>query len=108
MAIRSAKTGRPPPASLVARILRAMRAKAEAPGEPQVYLAEGDPKMPGKQLYVVWDGWGDLEWERRGDAAFEAYGRFAPRDVHNLVLVMGLTPGEARNMGLRPVRHRKS
>jgi hypothetical protein len=85
---------------LIDRIVAAMRAPVLVKGEPEIYLGPEHSRIPGKHLYVVWNGWGDLEFERRAEVVFEAYKQFAPADVQNVTLVMGITPAEWRRMGL--------
>lgn len=52
-------------------------------------------------LYVVWGDWGDLSPLERSRLILQAFEQYRGRDLAaSVTLAMGLTPGEARQMGI--------
>lgn len=69
--------------------------------EPRPYIIqEEDEQGVVVHIYVVWDDWGDLDQQGRSEVITEAY--WEVFDVKGLALTvaMGLTPEEAKRMGI--------
>lgn len=77
--------------------------QAQRVGEGEPLIIEEAPRsgeLPN-HLYVVWSKWGDLTPIERSRLILQAYERYRGRDIATSVtLAMGLTPAEARQMGI--------
>lgn len=77
--------------------------RAQRAGEGEPLIIEEAPRsgeLPN-HLYVVWSEWGDLTPIERSRLILQAYERYRGRDIATRVtLAMGLTPAEARQMGI--------
>jgi hypothetical protein len=53
------------------------------------------------EVYVVWEGWAGVREEHRTAAILDAYKRAPdPGKVKRVVIALGVTPDEARNLGV--------
>ncbi|MCY2951655.1 MAG: hypothetical protein NTU53_06715 [Planctomycetota bacterium] len=71
-------------------------------GSPEpVILEELDQKRKLAHVYVVWTKWSDIDRVERSEIIMDAAEkRLSAQDVLNITIAMGLTPDEARQMGL--------
>jgi hypothetical protein len=77
-------------------------------GNPQSTNAEPviliEPDRDGKpvHVYVVWNKWSHVDRVQRSEIIMDAAERRLPQpEVLNITIAMGLTPDEARAMGLK-------
>jgi len=53
------------------------------------------------EVYVVWDKWSGIPEEHRTNAILDAYKKAPdPGKVNRVVIALGVTPDEARNLGI--------
>ncbi len=77
--------------------------QAQRAGEGEPLIIEEAPRSGERpnHLYVVWSEWGDLTPIERSRLILQAYERYKGRDIATgVTLAMGLTPAEARQMGI--------
>lgn len=88
---RAGKSGTPYPRGVSAPVLI----------EDEQPLRFGRGSSPVR-LYVIWDAWGDLTQQQRSEIVMNAYeATHDVPDILRITLAMGLTPSEARRMGLK-------
>jgi hypothetical protein len=69
--------------------------------EPEPVFIE-DHTPVGTRLYVIWSAWGDLNQRQRSEIIMDAFREARPQpEVFRVTVAMGLTPDEARQMGVR-------
>ena len=70
-----------------------------------VIIETTDPMRPAQtptHLYVIWSDWRDLSQRLRSEMLLEAYTNVKGVNLaRNVILALGLTPEEAKNVGLR-------
>jgi hypothetical protein len=77
---------------------KAAKSKAK---EPVILVDEGRADEP-VHVYVIWSKWMGMDQETRSQVILDAYREVTGDDAVLLVTVaMGLTRGEADNMGIR-------
>lgn len=83
------------------RLVDEWRDKSTQEPRPLI-IHETDEQGQVIHVYVVWTEWGNLDQRMRSELITEAY--WEVFDVKGLVLTvaMGLTPEEAKRMGIRP------
>src|SRR5258708_2880576 len=60
------------------------------------------PQRTPTHLYVIWTEWDHLPQRRRSEMVMDAYEQVRGRGAAlNVSLAMGLTPDEAKNLGIR-------
>ena len=60
------------------------------------------PQQAPTHLYVIWNEWGHLSQRRRSEMVMEIYEEVRGRAAAlNVTYAMGLTPDEAKNLGIR-------
>ena len=69
--------------------------------EPLILVDTDRRRGDSKRLYVVWSEWGGLSQRERSEAIMDAYeAARGPQEALQVMVAMGLTPDEARRMGL--------
>jgi hypothetical protein len=69
--------------------------------EPVILLERDKQKRP-LHVYVIWKQWRDVDRAERGEIIMDAAERhFSQDDVLNISIAMGLTPDEAKRLGLK-------
>lgn len=87
---------------LLNRLLAEWRApQASEDAEPVIIEERPSNHDHVNHLYVVWSEWGDLTPLGRSKVILQAYEQYRGRDLaQSVTLAMGLTPAEARQMGI--------
>ena len=52
------------------------------------------------EVYVVWEGWVGVSEEHRTNAILDAYREGQPKKIDRIVIALGVTPEEAKNLGI--------
>jgi hypothetical protein len=92
------RTTGPSEEALKDELLAELRAPKET-GEPDVVIQGKAPA--GVHLFVIWSKWAGLEQTVRSRIILDAYIEWkSEAEAQNVTISMGLTPEEAKNMGL--------
>jgi hypothetical protein len=100
MPVRELASKHPPEyADLVGDLVREWKNPSESP-EP-VILFERDSKKLVVHVYVIWGAWRDTDRIARSEIIMDAAEQaLAPDEVLNITIAMGLTPEEAKRLGI--------
>jgi hypothetical protein len=96
---------KPPPrhsrSDLVEELARELKKHEGKPGPgiPDVYEEE-QPYGDSLHVTVIWDKWSDVREEERGAIILDAYEQAKKDDVPRITMVLGLTPDEAKRLGI--------
>lgn len=85
---------------LKSRLIDEWREKGTQEPRP-VIVHEEDEQGQVVHVYVVWDDWNGLDQEARSETITEAYWEVFGEKGLALVVAMGLTPAEAKRMGVQ-------
>ncbi|HTW93884.1 MAG TPA: hypothetical protein VMD30_03755 [Tepidisphaeraceae bacterium] len=69
--------------------------------EPKIFIERTrDGKLA--HVYVIWSKWDGREWGERSEIVMDAAQKALPeQEVLNITIAMGVTPDEARRMGIQ-------
>jgi hypothetical protein len=90
---------RAPDEQLMQRLVDEWQGKGTEPRPTIVH--EEDEQGVVVHVYVVWTEWGDLDQQARSELITAAYWKVFEEKGLALTVAMGLTPEEAKRMGVR-------
>lgn len=96
--------GSPTRLALLQRLVEELKNPETSHHEPNIIEDKTPPRFGNTdaiRLYVVWNDWSDLDRQARSEIIMEAYQESEGlEEALKVTLAMGLTPDEARRMGL--------
>lgn len=87
-------------ARLVEQLVEELRKEAATGSPSSPDIVEEEQRGNHLHVTVLWDEWDDLAVEERGQIIMDAYKEARADDVLNITIAMGLTPAEAKRIGV--------